>query len=425
MSLAEDRVQKILESQAHVPGRIDELRKLARIGLSVTELRKAVVALRELNRKLEPVRVVVLSTYTLELMRDAWQFEALLHGFELDLVFGDFGQVEQALIAGELFRRPTDAVYILLRDEDVRRDPWTAESLADGTAVPLQLARMARGQGAGQLVVSILAHDSASPLEEALLSSLCEHVDFRGVRLERGDLLERTTDAIFDARMWSASSYPFTPLGGQFHARSLFESVWRHRRPPVKCVVLDCDETLWGGIVGECGLDGLSFCKARLALHDYLLTCRARGILLAICSKNDLAAVQAVFEQHPETRLRWEHFTASRVNWNDKAQNLVELADELNLGLESVLFVDDSPFECERVRTALPQVRVTRMPSEAEGLAGALNHLRELEPWAVTSEDLRRAESMREEQGREVARSEFGNLEDYLDSLVDGACDPS
>ena len=162
---------------------------------------------------------------------------------------------------------------------------------------------------------------------------------------------------------------PFSPSGFQLLADDWAELCRLHFRGPAKCIVLDCDNTLWGGIVGEDGVHGLRLGETYPGIcfqqfQRQLKQLRQTGFLLALNSKNNEADVRAAFAQHPAMVLRWEDFAAVRVNWQDKAANMATLAAELNLSVDSFVFVDDNSFELELVRGAFPGLLTLAVPAE-------------------------------------------------------------
>ena len=190
----------------------------------------------------------------------------------------------------------------------------------------------------------------------------------------------------------------------------------------MKCIVLDADNTLWGGIVGEDGPDGIALGpqypgSAFVAWQKRLLAFRERGLLLALCSKNDEASVAEVLDSHPHQVLKREHFSAQRVNWEPKPDNLRALAAELNLGLDAFLFVDDSPHECHAVRSALPDVAVVQAPAHPLALVTCLDAEPRLELFRRTDEDRRRADMYAQEAARRTVAASAASPEDYLRSL--------
>ena len=140
-----------------------------------------------------------------------------------------------------------------------------------------------------------------------------------------------------------------------------------HRGRSKKCLALDLDNTLWGGVIGDDGLEGIrlgegsAVGEAHAGLQRYAKLLKERGIILAVCSKNDLATAEAAFRDHPEMVLRRSDIAAFVANWNDKAENLRAIAEQLNIGLDSLVFVDDNPAERARVRESLPMVAVPEL----------------------------------------------------------------
>lgn len=189
-----------------------------------------------------------------------------------------------------------------------------------------------------------------------------------------------------------------------------------------KCLVLDCDNTLWGGIVGEDGPTGIRLGNTSpgIEYHDFQLAIQAlakRGIILAVNSKNNPDDALEVIRSHPWMVLREEAFSALRINWTSKVENLKSIAEELNIGIDSLVFMDDNPVECEQVRQMLPQVVTVQMPKDPSRYRETLESLPWFESFAVTAEDLQRVEQYRANRSREALKSTTQSVEDYLGSL--------
>jgi FkbH-like protein len=190
-----------------------------------------------------------------------------------------------------------------------------------------------------------------------------------------------------------------------------------------KVLVSDLDNTLWKGVIGEDGLDGIGIGpgspegEAHLDLQRYMLDLKRRGILLAVCSKNNVADAQLPFLQHPHMALRLDDFAAFRANWEDKAANLRGIARDLSLGLESFVFLDDNPMEREWVRSQLPEVAVVEIGSSPFHYVRQLNRGRYFEALSLSGEDLARADQYRVEAQRENLRSGAVSLDDFLQKL--------
>jgi FkbH-like protein len=189
-----------------------------------------------------------------------------------------------------------------------------------------------------------------------------------------------------------------------------------------KALVVDLDNTLWNGVLGEVGVEGIQVGPeypgaAHRSLQRAILDLYHRGVLLAVCSKNDQADALAALQNHPGMLLRPEHFAAFRINWQDKAQNLKEIASELNIGIDAIAFLDDSPVERERIRQALPSVAVIDVPTRPEGFARALRECPLFERVLVSEEDRKHTKFYREQRLRAELADKVHTLEDFYRSL--------
>lgn len=191
-----------------------------------------------------------------------------------------------------------------------------------------------------------------------------------------------------------------------------------------KCLVLDLDNTLWGGVLGEDGVDGILLGgdypgKAYSYWQKALLQLQRQGVILALCSKNNETDVQEVWLKNPSIVLKKEHFSAMRINWQDKATNLRELSRELNIGLDSMVFVDDNPAERELIRQMLPEVTVPDFPEKPYQLMSFFKTLveRYFRIYKVTEEDRAKTEQYHANALRRAEQTRFADFDDYLSSL--------
>lgn len=191
-----------------------------------------------------------------------------------------------------------------------------------------------------------------------------------------------------------------------------------------KCLVLDLDNTLWGGILGEDGVAGVRIGgdypgNAYLAFQQYLLELSGSGVILAACSKNNEADVRELWREHPANLLRGEHFAAVRINWQDKASNIREIARELNIGLDSMVFIDDNPTERELVRGLVPEVAVPDFPDHPYQLPEYVARLTEryFTVYALTDEDRGKTEQYKTKALRDSQQALFADFDDYVRSL--------
>ncbi|MBW4034796.1 MAG: HAD-IIIC family phosphatase [Proteobacteria bacterium] len=209
------------------------------------------------------------------------------------------------------------------------------------------------------------------------------------------------------------------PLYGDLLARLLAAAAGRS----AKCAVLDLDNTLWGGVIGDDGLDGITLGQgsaegeAFLAFQSYLKNLAARGIILAVCSKNDEANALAAFDRHPEMLLRRTDIACFVANWQDKAANLRHIAQQLNIGLDSLVFIDDNPFERNLVRSALPMVAVPELPEEPALMAQCIADAGYFESLALTDEDRARSTQYQANAARAALAASTTDMPSYLRSL--------
>ncbi len=227
----------------------------------------------------------------------------------------------------------------------------------------------------------------------------------------------------FDSKLWYMAKIPFHRSVFQEAALEISSALCNLRGSNRKLLILDLDDTLWGGVLGDVGWENL-----RLGGHDAIgesfvefqfaiKALKQQGVLLAIASKNeDSVAIQAI-ENHPAMILKLDDFVARRINWNDKAQNIVAMVEELNVGVDSVVFIDDNPNERERVKSACPEVLVPDWPKDKMEYVNALSALRCFDKANVTSEDSARTQMYHAERKRDAAKKAVGSVDDWLASL--------
>jgi FkbH-like protein len=227
----------------------------------------------------------------------------------------------------------------------------------------------------------------------------------------------------FNYRLWYLGKIRFSNEVFKAAARDLKAALRGINGQAKKIVILDLDDTLWGGIVGEVGWQGISLGghdPAGEALVDFQRDLKAlsrRGILLAIVSKNEESIAIEAIAKHPEMVLRMDDFAGWRINWQDKAENIIDLMAELNLGLDSAVFIDDSPVERARVRESLPQLCVPEWPADKRLYTEALLSLDSFDSPFVTEDDRQRSRIYAEDRIRKGSKIQLGNLEEWFATL--------
>ena len=205
-------------------------------------------------------------------------------------------------------------------------------------------------------------------------------------------------------------------------AKNVVDMVQALRGAAKKCVVLDLDNTLWGGVIGDDGLRGIQIGELGIghAFSDFqawLKELKNRGMLLAVCSKNNEQAAKEPFEKHPEMVLRLEDFSMLVANWEDKASNIRTIQKTLNIGMDSLVFLDDNPFERNLVRSMIPEITVPELPEDPALYLRFLRSLGLFEMASHSAEDANRTRQYREQAERAVFEASFQSYDDYLQSL--------
>lgn len=342
--------------------------------------------------------VVVTATFVAGELAAPFAFWSSRLGVPHDLTVAPYGQVIQHLLdpagpmpagaAGVVLVRPEDWV----RDHRGEHQPVVERAMDD--LVDALHAAVARG--VGPLIVAVCPPSAGRPA-----------LDVPGVSVLDVDAL-LAEYALTDHTDPYADRLAHTPYHRRFWAvlgTGLVRRLQALRTPRPKLIVVDADNTLWDGVVGEDGPDGVTIGPDRQELHRVLRDQRAAGVLLAVSSRNERDDVLAVLDGRPDTILTGADFTGVKADWRPKSAHLGELADELGLGLDSVVFLDDSPVECAEVVAARPEVHTVRLPERADEAVRFLRHLWVLDRPVVTDEDRARAGSYRVEAERNRSRS--------------------
>ena len=230
-------------------------------------------------------------------------------------------------------------------------------------------------------------------------------------------------DQWFDAGRWLQGKLEIAPQAATGYGELVARVVAALQGLSKKCLVLDLDNTLWGGVVGDDGVDGIvlgegsSVGEAHLALQRYAKQLSERGVILAVCSKNDPDIAEAAFRTHPEMVLRRSDIAVFVANWDDKAANLTRIAAQLNIGLDSLVFVDDNPVERARIRESLPVVSVPELPTDVAQYVRCLASAGYFESVSFTRDDRQRREQYAENAAREEWQAASQSLDEFLDGL--------
>ncbi|MEU6410082.1 HAD-IIIC family phosphatase [Microbispora sp. NPDC046933] len=367
----------------------------------------------------------VAATFTAEPLADALRFWLGELGVGGGIAFAPYGQVFPSLLdpGSELGR--AGAAVVLVRAEDLVAGE---DGLDEVEAVARDLIAALRASAAASGTPHVLVVCPASPergsaaaharlaarLTEAFEDHSAVSVLTSAEPYEPGE--DSQDGEIHDAWADRTGNVPYTDRYFAACASAVVRRLRAMTTPRPKVVVADCDGTLWDGVVGEDGPDGVVIGPDRMEIWRLLARQVAAGRLLCLCSKNEEKDVRAVLDRHPELPLGTGDITAMRVGWEAKSQALRSLAAELNVGLDSFVLIDDSPIECAEVRAGCPEALTLRVPADAARAAEFLRHCWPLDLTAVTAADRERTRYYREERRREQARAGM-SLADFFATL--------
>ncbi|WP_169987848.1 HAD-IIIC family phosphatase [Microbispora sp. H10836] len=371
---------------------------------------------------MDKIGLGVAATFTAEPLGDALRFWLAELDVEGDVAFAPYDQVFPSLLdPGSVLGRAGAAV-VLVRAEDLDRDPEDGPGELDAVATDLAAALRASARASGAphvLVVCPPSPEHGSPEAHARFAAGLARA-FEGDRavsvLTSAEPYEPEPEDIHDAFADRTGNVPYTDRYFAALAAAVARRLHAVTTPRPKVVVADCDGTLWDGVVGEDGPDGVVIGPQRLEIWRELARQVAAGRLLCLCSKNEEKDVREVFARHPELPVGLDDVTAMRVGWEAKPDALRSLAAELDLGLDSFLFLDDSPVECAEVRAGCPEVLTLQLPADAAGAADFLRHCWPLDVTSVTAADRERTRRYQEERRRDQARGEM-SLADFFATL--------
>ncbi|MGH9904182.1 MAG: HAD-IIIC family phosphatase, partial [Pyrinomonadaceae bacterium] len=221
----------------------------------------------------------------------------------------------------------------------------------------------------------------------------------------------------YDAQADKLAHMPYTPLFFTALGSMIARKIHALKNSGYKVIVLDGDQTLWDGVCGEDGPSGIRIGAERKALQEFMVEQHNAGTLLSLCSANNEEDVAEVFSCHPEMPLKREHFAASRINWRPKSENIKALAKELQLGLDSFIFIDDDVVACAEVQTHCPEVLTLQLPREVDAIPRFLRHLWVFDRLTITEEAGQRTVLYAQHAQRERIRQASPTLQDFLTSL--------
>jgi len=395
-----------------------------------------------------PMRLAVLASSTVDHLLPAIRVAGLRRRLLIDVQSGGYGQYRQDLLdpTSALHQfAPQAVLFSLTAKEAISAIPLTATAAeVEETIAGLIEELRSFWRKAREICSGVILQQTFLDVTEPLFGSfdrfvpgaparvvarlndrLCEAAAQDGVLLlDVARASERDgIDAWFEAGRWLQGKLEIAPQAAPVYGDMVARILAAQRGLSKKCLVLDLDNTLWGGVIGDDGIEGIvlgegsAAGEAHLALQHYAKRLKERGVILAVCSKNDPGIAEAVFHDHPEMVLRRSDIAAFLANWDDKAKNLKAIATRLNIGIDSLVFVDDNPVERARVRQSLPMVAVPELPEDAAQYVRCLADAGYFEAVSFTLEDRDRAQQYAENAERDALFESAQSMDEFLRGL--------
>lgn len=351
----------------------------------------------------------LLSNFTIKGLDEHLKKSAERYGIGISVYNGEYGQWQQEILGQKLYAFNPDIVYVIVDFEDIANQLDMIDQLSTKIHA--------------KIIVCNKVLDAASALDANTIFS----ARFRNsVQVMVFDFNAWIVD-IGKEKHWNTK---YRELGDMRLSPNVFESFGNELAAYLvplagktkKCLVLDLDNILWGRIIGEDGIAGIALGphsdgQPFYEFQKYLKALQERGAILAIASNNNEEDVKEVFERHGYMVLQESDFAAVRANWNNKARHISEIAEELNIGLDSMVFIDDDPRNRELVRDSIPEVEVLEMPSDPEQYVRTLREYKGFTSFGVTPEDKKRAKMYTDEKKRRVFKEASIDLDSFLKGL--------
>ena len=441
-SLPETDGDRGMEIQALASFALDD-NQLHRLAKVITGLAASGKSLKPLT----PFRLGILSNSTVDFIVPALIATAARYGIALECIQADYDQViQEALSADSIINRSNpDAVLVAVdyRALPLRCKLGSVEEAGATVRSAIDYLRTVRdGLKAQSKTVCIL--QTLAPPPERLFGSLDRMLPgtlrnlIERVNTGLAESVAGTSDILLDiaglaetvgladwhsTTQWNMAKLPFANEYLPLYADHVCRVIAALRGKSRRCLVLDLDNTIWGGVIGDDGLEGIQCAQgdptgeAHLTVQRLALQLRDRGVVLAVSSKNNDEVARLPFQKHPEMLLREDHIAVFQANWNDKATNIKAIAEELSLGIDSMVLLDDNPVERGLVRQILPQVAVPELPEDPALYARTLAAAGYFESLIFSDEDMKRAGFYQENARRVSLQKQAGDVEAYLASL--------
>ncbi len=397
------------------------------------------------------VNIAFLSSYTAEILKPYIRVELAKSSIFSSVYFAPYNNIEQEIIDNNsgLYASNPDIVVIHIGIEDISQNvltrfySYSSDEIKNVTSSIVsrykEMIRAFRKKSNAQIIIVDFAYIqnesfgfSGSPLAHSLsayiqnindqLWSICNQITSCHVIKYQQVFMEQGLNNCIDYKLYFLARIPFGVKAQIEIGKVIARTIAAIYTTPCKCLVLDLDNTLWGGVLGEDGIAGIKLSddypgNVYKSFQRTILGLRDQGVLLAIASKNNINDALDVMEKHTDCLIKKKHISSIQINWKDKATNLYKIARELNIGLNSIAFFDDNPVEREWIIEQVPDVRVINVPENPMFYSRALLNSRLFDKVNMTSEDTSRAEMYKHEKRRSEFHIKSKSVDDFLRGL--------
>ena len=448
----DDWLERARQISPEAPDAGADLRALASFRLDAsksTALRRSAVKLRNAGNTLAPLsafKLGIIAANTFDLVLDCLPAAAMRHGVALETLQASYGMIMQPVLdpMSPVYTSKLDAILIVVDHRwlglDTPAPDLSEPSAVDGALAQIEsLLATLRDSGGPPAIVQTLALPLSNlfgNFDAAIAGTVRSQVGrfnsevvtlvakYGAYVLDVASLAAQVgADDWFNPVQWAAYKLAFDAKAAPIYAEWLCRLLGAIRGKSAKCLVLDLDNTLWGGVIGDDGMKGIVIGQgnprgeAHLAVQRVAHNLRARGIFLAVCSKNEAAIAIEPFRSHPDMLLREQDISVFQANWIDKATNLEAIAKALNIGLDALVLLDDNPAERAQVRKELPMVRVPEVPDDPSWFAWTLEAGGWFEAVTYSAEDAGRAKMQAQDVRRAELMAGARDLTEYLRGL--------
>jgi len=396
---------------------------------------------------LKPIRIAILSSATVDHISEMVRLWLACEGFAAQFYIAPFDSVVSTILDkdSELYAFRPEIVWIFTTGRDLRIDmpPGSAvDAVDEAVAAELDMVQGLWMELAKNCSALVIQNNADSPAIDIF-------GNFEGsVGWSRRSIIRKFNSGLADRASGGVVIFDYDHLSSLYGKSRWFEyRHWHHSKQPMsfdamgmvgfafartvaavkgtakKCVVLDLDNTLWGGVIGDDGLNGIKLGngatgEAFSQVQDYFQSLKQRGVILAVCSKNEAANAREPFEKHPDMKLKLDDIAEFVANWSNKADNIRAIAENLNIGLDSMVFVDDNPVERDLVRQYLPMVAVPELSEDPADYVGLVHRQRYFETVAFSQEDAVRTDYYRANAQRRDLQGSFTDQAQFQESLL-------